>query len=78
VLSVYFLRSLCFLNRYGSFLNWLGMHDIQKFNPDFIFVRSLSKTKLCKKIHDKMKEQKSFDWRKKKTKKIQKISVIRM
>jgi hypothetical protein len=54
------------------------MHDIQKFNPDFIFVRSLSKTKLCKKIHDKMKEQKSFDWRKKKTKKIQKISVIRM
>jgi hypothetical protein len=34
-----------------TFFNWLGMHDIQKFNPDFLFVRSLPKNKLSKKIH---------------------------
>jgi len=39
----YFLRNLGFLNKYDSFFNWLGMHDIQKFNPDFLFVRSLPK-----------------------------------
>jgi hypothetical protein len=42
-LCAYFLRNLGFLNKYDSFFNWLGMHDIQKFNPDFLFVRSLPK-----------------------------------
>lgn len=32
MLSVYFLRNLCFLNRYDSFLNWMGIHDILKLN----------------------------------------------
>jgi len=39
----YFLRNFLFLNKYGSFLNWLDIHDIQKFNPDFLLVRSLPK-----------------------------------
>jgi hypothetical protein len=39
----YFMRNIGFLNKYVSFFNWLGMHDIQKFNPDFLFVRSLPK-----------------------------------
>jgi len=42
-LCAYFLWNLGFLNKHDSFLNRLGMYDIQKFNHNFLFVRFLPK-----------------------------------
>jgi len=36
-------RHFDFLNKHDSFLNLLNMHDIKKFNFNFLFVRSLLK-----------------------------------
>ena len=40
---VYFLRNLGFLNKYDTFFNWLGIHDLQKIQSRFSFYRSLPK-----------------------------------
>jgi len=53
------MRNLGFLNKHDSFLNRLGMYDIQNSTPIFFLLDSCPKIKLYG------KEKKSFDWKKK-------------